>query len=503
MQALQRWQGAWQTTRDDVCAQARTGVAVCLDEARARFDALVEVLEHAPLTNLRRAMRAISALPAPNRCDSAVLPSSPASPVVGLSQALLASARALADTRQDVASRAHLDAARAVAPVAAQGLLAEIAVLDSVLALRNGRADDALELARRGVELATAAGDDERAAQAATRVMRLLLEQFHDLQGATLWSGHAKAAVARSGSAALARQLAFDLGDLEFERGDWALAISLQSTALAQAREQGVEPATLAGFELDLGRTYTKMGRHDEARPLLERALAEKTERLGPSHPELSGALSTLGATLDEMREYDAANLVFSRQLEITRRVAPNSTDLAVAHNNLGVNAMLREDYPEAREHLQEAMTSWAAVGNAADHATAMLNLGSVEHSLGNYVRALELHQQTEAVLARIRGGDHIEVQRARRAVARQLNALGRTDEAIATLESVLPQLRILGADSELGYALVELAQGLWSRARGADRAYAHVFAFEAAARFVQVGMPEPVARQWLVEHPL
>ena len=62
------------------------------------------------------------------------------------------------------------------------------------------------------------------------------------------------------------------------------------------------------------------MGRYEEARPYLERALAIIEKQLGPDHPTTALSLKNLGELLSSMGRYEGARLYYERALAINEK---------------------------------------------------------------------------------------------------------------------------------------------------------------------------------------
>lgn len=501
--AADGWLSRWHDTHAAACAAERTGAITCLDHARARFVALLEVLQHGTSTAVREGVQAIGRLPSPQACIDRtqarlVMPES------ALAQAAIAAAEASFETKDTEAAELQLRTAEALVAGADEHAAAEIAYLRTRIAEHAGRSSDAVELAQQAHALAVAAGDDALAARAALRVVRLLARSERDLDGATLWAGHAEAAVSRSASPSLARLLAWELAELEIERGDVTEGIAMHERLLARTEAETDDADELERQRLALGRTLNKAGRYAEALPLLEQVHASQIERLGPIHPALVSVLSSLGASLDELRQFERAREAFLDTLEIYELVGSNSVRVGDALQNLGVNASLRNQPLEAREWFERAREHYASGDHPVELAQCALNLATAEYELGDLDRALELNRQAVQVLSERYPPGHPWIALAERGVARTAWAMGDASEAITILERLVARADGRENPAEWAYTLVDLADALWSRDAPFDRARAHAITIEAEADFARAGMhDEPRARDWLAEHPL
>ncbi len=87
--------------------------------------------------------------------------------------------------------------------------------------------------------------------------------------------------------------------------------------------------SNLAGVRKDLGEP-------NEARPLLERALAIDEETFGPEHPYVAIRLSNLALVRLDFGEHEEARPLLERALGIaTKRLGPDHPDTVLYRNNL------------------------------------------------------------------------------------------------------------------------------------------------------------------------
>ena len=93
-----------------------------------------------------------------------------------------------------------------------------------------------------------------------------------------------------------------------------------QLTSPLQAQELPADSLLALADELtDKGVTLYQEGRHTEAEPLYLRALAIRESALGPDHPDVATALSTLGVLYHNMGRYTEAEPLYQRALAIHR----------------------------------------------------------------------------------------------------------------------------------------------------------------------------------------
>lgn len=168
----------------------------------------------------------------------------------------------------------------------------------------------------------------------------------------------------------------------------WPACARLLPHALAAAKH-----ATTLGIEqeatsLVLGRAGAYLwGRaeFDQAKALLEQALAIDEARLGPDHPNVAARLSNLGLVLHDVGNLEAARSAHKRALAVREaRLGPDHPDVATSLSNLGTVLHDLGDLEDARgKHEQALAIRQARFGpNHPDVATSRANLQGVLDAL-------------------------------------------------------------------------------------------------------------------------
>ncbi len=127
-------------------------------------------------------------------------------------------------------------------------------------------------------------------------------------------------------------------------------------------------------------------GDAEEARAFFESALA--------SDPKMAWARYELGNALNQLSRFEQAAVAFTE----ARAQALDSGDLnlaGAAATGLGMVAWRNGDLPLAEQHLNEARQRFEAVGNDANLASALGNLGILAENLGRRSEAKTLYGQT------------------------------------------------------------------------------------------------------------
>jgi serine/threonine-protein kinase len=174
-------------------------------------------------------------------------------------------------------------------------------------------------------------------------------------------------------------------------------------------RDLGGEPQVQASLRLALGAVERDLGLYDEARPLLERALAQRRALFGEDHLATAEALYEYGSLERFLDRMDEGRRDLERALAIREReLGPDHLDVARAHAALGVLLRFAGDPDAARGHLERALAIAAGHAVATDDTGRWLNsLGLVEADLGRYPEAEAAYRRGIAELEATAGADN------------------------------------------------------------------------------------------------
>jgi tetratricopeptide (TPR) repeat protein len=160
----------------------------------------------------------------------------------------------------------------------------------------------------------------------------------------------------------------------------------------------------------DLGYYLNLMGSYDEARPLLERALAIRERVLGADHPDTAWSLSNLASLLRAQGVYGEARPLLERALAIREQVLrPDHPDVAQSLNSLGELLRMQRAYGEAGSLLERALAIRERVlgDNHPKTAQSLSSLASFSQDRQVYDRALSYYHRALTIYTRALGPDH------------------------------------------------------------------------------------------------
>jgi predicted ATPase/DNA-binding SARP family transcriptional activator len=258
--------------------------------------------------------------------------------------------------------------------------------------------------------------------------------------------------------------------------------------AFAFAVAQG-DAATAVRLAAALTRFWQIHGHLVEARRSFETALA-----LDGDVPLLARQKATngLGIMLAEQGDFDAAEPLFTRGLELARELG-DVTRIAIGSSNLGNLFLFRRDYEGARELFTKALAGYVAAGHARGCAITTENLGIVAFCEGRLDEAEQLLTRAFTLAADI--GDQREQAAATRSLARIALERGDVPRAEELLARGIPPARAIGDRHGLADA-VEVAAAI-AAARGDGERAAQLFGAAEALREAIGATRQPDLADW------
>lgn len=201
----------------------------------------------------------------------------------------------------------------------------------------------------------------------------------------------------------------------ELQRGgQYAEAIPLAQRA-AELYEKDLGPAHpyVVTALTTLAELYRANGEHARAEPLFARVLAGREAALGPGHPDVATALSDLALLHDAVGDYAKSKPLHQRALAIREAFQGGEhPDVATALNNLALLYDATGDSARAEPLYQRALSiREKALGR--EHplvADVLNNLAVLLRATGSPAKAEPLHQQALMIREKAFGPGHPDV---------------------------------------------------------------------------------------------
>ena len=294
-----------------------------------------------------------------------------------------------------------------------------------------------------------------------------------------------------------------------------------REVTIVEALEQGArradvafegQPLIAAEVKNTIGRTYVALGRLDEAKPLLESALASRREIVGDEDPAIAESFNGLGylhemlgeyseaadwnrralaiyeATIGEQTleaaetlsllashltltgDFEGADQAARRSLEVRRRLFPEqSSEVASGLYILATVHLNRSQYDEAEEASRRALEIRRRTrGSSHPEVGLSLNqLAVIRMFQQDYDEAETLYREALEVQRAIFGERHLEVAVVLENLGNVAYRRGDLDETLELLEQVLAMRKEMGGErhTQVGRTLANI--GVVSRTAG------------------------------------
>jgi CHAT domain-containing protein len=161
-----------------------------------------------------------------------------------------------------------------------------------------------------------------------------------------------------------------------YDEAEPLLKLALALVLSTQGKDTAVTTIQAIQYLQSLGLSYHHRGRHAEAQPFIDRAIAMSEQAFGPGHTMTGAMLMTLALQLFNQDQLEAAEQLYKRALPISERNGQLRASLADTYVGLGLVAFKRKDWSNAYALLRKASTitielSQVAVAGGVSGATA------------------------------------------------------------------------------------------------------------------------------------
>lgn len=188
-------------------------------------------------------------------------------------------------------------------------------------------------------------------------------------------------------------------------------ALALLQRGVQQADTLSAEPDVQAELRFTLGDLFRKLGRMDQALPLLRTAHAQRAVLLGPSDPLVLKTQIALSRVLAEKGELDEARKLANDALEKTKSRYPNdSAAISEPMGALGKVMLFKGDYAAAIETLEQTLRIAPSEPLTNAYAEALTDLANAQYQNGNPAAAEKLNLRGLELDRKLLGNRHPSV---------------------------------------------------------------------------------------------
>jgi serine/threonine-protein kinase len=212
----------------------------------------------------------------------------------------------------------------------------------------------------------------------------------------------------------------------------------------------GASPGVQAELRTALGRVYTNLGMYQQATPLLERALAQRTALNGPEDTSVATSKMLLGLSLLHQDHFEDAEKLLVDALSLRERVlGPDAAATGESAENLAVLYEERGRFVEAESlHRVSLRINRLVYGDSSVPAgNSLNNIGVVLYRRSKFAAAESLYRSSLALELPGLGERHATTAATMHNLGQALDALGQRDSAEKYYRSSLAAKRAVLGD--------------------------------------------------------
>lgn len=266
-----------------------------------------------------------------------------------------------------------------------------------------------------------------------------------------------------------------------------ALLLTNQKFAESFPPKDARRPRTL----FDLAQIYRAQGKYGDALPLYEKVRQIYQDLYGPQSADLAGALDGEGELYKSLGDYEQAEPLLSRSLDMRQAIAHEDGDLAQSKSDLGEVYTELGQFDKAEPLLTAALeTRQKLQPISAETGQSLIALGVLYEKTGRAKLAENSYRQAASVLGEAVGGEHPDCANALEHLALILEtrkdfataeplllrvldirkaAFGEEHRDVATSLDDLAGLKRAEKDPDEAAALYVKALALWEKIAGPD----------------------------------
>jgi tetratricopeptide (TPR) repeat protein len=217
--------------------------------------------------------------------------------------------------------------------------------------------------------------------------------------------------------------------------------VLLRADALDAEAQFGAESIDSAVAWNRVGVAAKFAGRYDEAAAAYERVRLVAEAMLGSDPDMMATLLHNLGGLAHARCQFDEAEQLARRGLDVRRRSTADERDLAADVAAFAAILEGQERWAEAEASYREALALWRENVDEYEISLTLNGLGAVLRFSGRLAEAESMFEEALSILERVRSTDHPRTATVRNNLAMLHNAMGRRALAIALLERACADL--------------------------------------------------------------
>lgn len=240
-------------------------------------------------------------------------------------------------------------------------------------------------------------------------------------------------------------------------QGENLTGMELLERGVERAEELQNQPAVQAQMLYVIGRTYRGMSRHQEAQPILEKALKIQRDFWQGDHADIAHTLNSLASVNQYSNNRKVAEEQFRKALAMRRRLHGNHhPDVFTSMNNLGLLMQDKGQFDETERLFIETLEARKKY-YGEEHPKVGISLNNLAYFLedrGNLKKAEIYYRETAAMWRKLQGAEHSDVALVLGNLAEVLRKRGNLDEAEKLFKDSLAIRRKVFGDDHMQVAV-------------------------------------------------
>lgn len=232
------------------------------------------------------------------------------------------------------------------------------------------------------------------------------------------------------------------VGDCALDKGQFEKAKRYYERADSLGKQAPeVSPLLLAETKHKLGNFYLETKQFALALPLLEAALQQRKNLLGPWHPKIADSYVNLGICAHAAGDFETALGYHQQALAIRADQIPGELPkIAQCQNNIGLCYDDQQNLEASKRAYQKALEAYQTAYGTQHHKVAdvLLNLGNVYGAEGQIDSFIVFQQQALRIWQSLYGERHPLVALAYNNLANAYDQLGDSEKALQLFGSAL-----------------------------------------------------------------
>lgn len=284
-------------------------------------------------------------------------------------------------------------------------------------------------------------GQDHQLTLMTTTLMVRQLRDARRFDEALAIAKELESTVARTEGQGSARHLSVSntIAEVLLAKGDPVEALNVQEPAYRQLTLVVPDGQAVDDARFTLAQILARLGRHEKAEELFEEANAQDQKRYPPGHQLRWAALNNIAVMRGERRDFLGQLAVLEHlDAQMSKEVSPSNPSLVAVQNNEAYALLRLRRADEAASILERLVATLSTARPETDGQLlrARAQLASAYADIGEYAKAIALHERIRDLRARTLPAQHPEIANSWHSLGFALEKANRKPEALKAYDT-------------------------------------------------------------------